>query len=372
MHDPYEVLGVSRGASADEIKSAYRRLARRYHPDVNPGDHEAEEKFKEIGNAYSILSDPDRKARFDQYGSTDEMPQDPFFGGQAGGIQDIFDMFFGGMGGQQQGRRSAARDGDDLETRVQLDLKEVLAGVAKEIELDRLEECEDCHGNGTEGGVAPDPCPNCRGAGVVTAVRQTFIGSVRTQTPCPACQGSGFQIKNPCKGCHGRGVRQRKSRVTLNIPAGVETGARMHLPGQGNEGTRGGRPGDLYAEMIVRLPKGLERQGQMLYTATEISFVQAALGDTIDIEGVDETHEVEVPAGTQPGERLVLRGLGMPPLYGGKRGDMVVGIQVRIPKKLSEDQQRLLKEFAEASGESMPKGEDKGGGLLGGLFGKKK
>lgn len=372
MRDPYEVLGVGRNAGADEIKSAYRRLARRYHPDVNPGDPEAEEKFKEIGAAYSVLGDEEKRRRFDQFGTAEDMPQDPFFGGQAGGIQDLFDMFFGGMGGPSGGRRSAARDGDDLQIRVELDLKEVLTGVQKEVEVQRYEECEGCGGTGSEGGARPDPCATCKGSGVVSAVRQTFIGSIRTQTPCPTCQGQGFQIKNPCGKCQGRGVKQARSRVTLNIPAGVESGSQMHLPGQGHDGVRGGRPGDLYAEMSVRIPKEFERDGQMLYTRAEVSVAQAALGDTIDVTGVDEVHEVEVPAGTQPGERLILRGLGLPPLYGGKRGDLVVQVQVRIPKKLSEDQKRLLREFAVASGEDAPSGSDGGGGLLGHLFGKKK
>jgi len=367
--DPYEVLGVPRTASADEIKSAYRRLARKFHPDVNPNDPTSEEKFKEIGAAYAVLGDAEKKARFDQFGTTEDMPQDPFQGG--GGFQDLFDMFFGGMGGQQQGRRSAI-DGDDAEVETRLSLKEVLSGVKRTITFRRREACDACSGTGSEGGKQPDPCPTCRGAGVVSAVRQTFLGSIRTQSPCPNCRGVGYVITDPCKKCRGKRLVAVEAETEVNIPAGVESGARIHLPGQGDHGLGGGRPGDLYIELQVDVPTRFEREGQRLVCEVDITYAQAAIGDTIDVEGIEEVHEVEVPPGTQPGEALILRGLGLPPLYGGKRGDLITVINVQVPRKLSDKQADALRQYAELSGEPVPKGPEKGGGLLGNIFGKKK
>lgn len=364
--DPYEVLGVARSANADEIKSAYRRLARRYHPDVNPDDPSAEEKFKEVGEAYSILSDAQKRARFDQTGSTEEMPQDPFFGG--GNISDLFDMFFGGM--QGPGRVRRGRDGDDIRADVELTLSEVIGGIEKDIEVNRLAECPGCHGTGVEGGGQPPTCPTCRGQGVVSTVRNTFLGQVRTQTACPTCNGTGTQIKNPCHVCKGQMVVPETATVTVHIPPGVESGATMQVPGQGSDGVGEGRQGDLYVVLHVKEDRRFERRGQTLYTRLDIGFPQAALGDQVEIEGVDETIELSVPAGTQPGTQIPLRGSGLPPLHGGKRGDLIVQVQVKVPTKLSEAEARLIRELAELNGPA-PKGEDRGG-LLGGLFGKKK
>lgn len=370
LRDPYEVLGVSRTAGADEIKSAYRRLARRYHPDVNPGDAEAEEKFKEIGAAYSVLSDPDRRARFDQFGSLDDQPQDPFFGGQGmGGFTDLFDMFFGGAGMAGQRRRGFARDGEDIQASVSLTLADVLTGQHREVSIGRMEECDQCSGTGSEGGAQPEVCETCKGAGVVGQVRNTFIGQVRTQTTCPTCGGAGAVIKNPCHRCKGRGLMQAEAKVMLNIPPGVESGQTMHVPGQGSDGVAGGRPGDLYVSIHVEDDPRFERQGTSLYADLQLSFAQAALGDTVEIAGVDETVTLEIPAGTQPGTRLVSKGAGVPPLHGGRRGDLVVTTTVKVPSKLSEAQAKLIRELAEVSGDKVPEGQK---GILGSLFGKKK
>lgn len=366
--DPYEVLGVSRSASQDEIKSAYRRLARRFHPDVNPNDSEAEEKFKEVGAAYAVLSDPDKRARFDQYGTTDDVPSDPFFGG--GGITDLFDMFFGGAA-QQGARRRQGRDGDDVRADVMLSLKDVLTGISQEVEVERMTQCTSCSGTGVEGGKQPETCTSCRGQGVVSAVRNTFIGQVRTQTTCPTCQGQGTIVKDPCKACRGAGLVREKSHVTINVPAGVESGATMHIPGQGSDGVGLGRPGDLYVVLHVSDDQRFERRGTTLFTTLDLSFAQAALGDRIDISGVDDKVELTVPAGIQPGAQITARGAGLPPLHGGKRGDMVVQVNVKIPQKLSEAEVKLIKELAELRGERIPVSEDKGG-ILGGLFGKRK
>lgn len=367
--DPYEVLGVSRTASADEIKSAYRRLARRFHPDVNPNDPTAEEKFKEVGEAYSILSDPERKQRFDQFGSTDDQPMDPFFGG--GGFTDLFDMFFGGVAAQQSQRRRQGRDGDDVRADVELTLKEVITGATKEVEVDRMAQCPACNGLGTEGGTPPETCPTCKGQGSVTAVRNTFIGQVRTSTTCPTCQGTGTVIKDVCKNCRGAGLVREKSKVTINVPAGVESGATMHIPGQGSEGTGMGRPGDLYVVLHVEEDERFDRRGQTLYTNLYLTYAQAVLGDHVEVEGVDDMVNVEIASGTQNGTEIVIRNAGLPPLHGGRRGDLIVIATILIPEKVTEAEAKLIRELATMRGETMPKGTERGG-LLGGLFGKKK
>lgn len=370
--DPYEVLGVSRGASADEIKSAYRRLARRYHPDVNPDDPSAEEKFKEVGNAYSVLSDPDRRARFDQYGTTEDMPQGGgYAGAQGAGFQDLFDMFFGGgMGGPGGGGRPRrGRDGDDVRADVELTYEDVLNPIKRDIQVNRLAECPTCHGYGTEDGKPPEACAHCRGQGMVSAVRNTFIGQVRTSAPCPVCHGSGTIIRNKCKTCDGQMVVPETATVTITIPPGVDDGATMQVPGQGGEGVGDGRPGDLYVVLHVKSDPRFEREGTTLYTLLEVSFPQATLGHSFTIRGVDAELNVELPAGTQPGTQIPMRGAGLPPLHGGRRGDLIVQVQVKIPKRISEAEEKLIRELAELQGEE-PREEK--GGFLGGLFGRKK
>jgi molecular chaperone DnaJ len=371
QRDPYEVLGVSRGASADEIKSAYRRLARKYHPDVNRDDPSAEDKFKEASNAYEILSDANKKARFDQYGVTDDQAQDPFFqGGGGGGINDLFDMFFGGA--QQGGggrRRSSAQDGDDLRADVQITLFDVIAGVKKDVQVSRAAECSSCSGSGVEGGGQAPSCGSCQGTGVVSAIRNTFLGQVRTQAPCANCAGIGIKITNPCKNCNGKGVKVQKETVSVNIPAGVETGSTMQMPGHGNDGVRGGRPGDLYVVLHVEDDERFTREGLHVLTGVDITIAQAILGDEIKIDGIDDEVELEIPAGAQPGQQIILKNLGLPPIHGGRRGDLVVELNVLIPKGVSEVEGKLIRDFAELRGERIPKPK---GGLFGGLFGKKK
>ncbi len=373
QRDPYEVLGVPRDASADEIKSAYRRLARKYHPDVNPGDTEAEEKFKEIGSAYSVLSDPEKRQRFDRFGSTEDSGGDFFGGGQAGGFTDLFDMFFGGMaGGGGGGRRQQrmGRDGGDIEIQLDLTLRDVLNGVQKEVNIERLSECDACSGKGGEGGTLPISCPTCNGSGMVTQVRDTFIGRMQTSAPCGTCRGQGWTIKDPCKKCGGQGVVPNEARVMITIPAGVENGNTLQIPGQGHDGMAGGSPGNLYAHLRIKRDNRFQREGQTLYTIVEATFAQAALGHTVQFEGVAEPLELQIPAGTQPGTQLAIKNVGLPPLHGGKRGDVVVQVTVKVPTKLNEAQSKLLREFAEVSGEDLPVEENRG--LLGGLFGKKK
>lgn len=367
--DLYEVLGVSRDASPEDIKSTYRRLARKYHPDVNPGDPSAEEKFKEIGQAYNVLSDPDKRAQYDRFGTVEDVPQDPFFQGSAS-FTDIFDMFFGGMGGQVGGgRRSTAMRGEDLETRVRITLKEVITGVDKEVTITRMATCGECTGTGVEGGGQAETCQQCGGQGVVARVQNTFIGQVRTTTNCPVCSGTGKIIRNPCHKCKGRRLVPEKSTLTVSIPPGVMSGATMQVTGSGGDGIDGGRPGDLYVGIQVEDDSRFEREGQELHTEALITFAQASIGDEITVEGVDESYTVEIDPGTQPGHVAAVKNGGLPPLHGGRRGDLYVHLQVKVPKKLDEKQKTLLQQFAEASGEPVPQGKS---GLLGGLFKKKK
>lgn len=366
--DPYEVLGISRSANADDIKSAYRRLARRYHPDVNPNDPTAEEKFKEVGSAYSVLSDPQKRARFDQFGTTEDVPTDPFF--QGGGISDIFDVFFGAAG-QGGGRRRSGRDGEDVQVTLELTLKDVIDGVHTEVIVNRKTECSACHGTGGEGGKAPETCATCRGQGQVSTVRNTFIGQVRTSATCPTCGGAGSVVKDPCKTCRGRAVVPETAKVAVTIPPGFDDGATLHVPGQGSDGVGEGRPGDLYVVLQVARDPRFQRQGQTLFTILDVTFAQAALGDRVEIEGVEDTVELTVPAGTQPGTQIAIRSGGLPPLHGGRRGDLIVQVNVKVPQKLSETEAKLIREYAELRGEVMPKGDDRGG-ILGGLFHKKR
>lgn len=367
--DLYEILGVSRSASGDELKSAYRKLARQYHPDVNPNNPEAEEKFKEVSTAYAVLSDPEKRAQYDRFGTTEEMPQDPFFQG-GGNISDIFDVFFGGMGGQRGGRRSPRQDGGDVEARIELSLGEVITGTERELSFQRLVQCDDCRGTGAEGGAKPETCPQCNGSGAVNRIQNTFLGQVRTQTICNRCNGTGEVISNPCKTCRGRKQVTRPASVNVKVPPGVESGAMVQMQGEGHEGIAGGRPGDLYVPLTVTPDERFEREGLHLHTDLHLTFAQAALGDGVAIEGVDGDHDLDVPPGTQPGDVLAVRGAGLPPLHGGKRGDLYVHTTVTVPKRLNDAQRTAILELAEAGGESLPKG-DAGGGILG-LFKKKR
>lgn len=351
--DPYAVLGVSRDASADEIKSAFRRLARKYHPDVNPGDASAEEKFKELNQAYSILNDPAKKERFDRFGVTDDQPSDPFTNMGGGGFGDLFDMFFGAAGGAQGHAPRSGRDGEDVRVDVQLELKDVLTGASREAKFRRSVKCADCSGTGNQGGKPKANCNSCQGSGSVTRVQNTFIGQIRTSTTCPTCRGEGKVVENACGVCKGRGAVSEETTTTIDVPSGIEDGATIRYAGKGGEGVGGGQNGDLYVVVNIHDDPQFERDGTELLAATSISFAQAALGHEIHVIVFGEDVIVKVPAGSQTGSVFTVRGKGLPRLRQSNRGDLHIQVHVLVPTKLSAAQEQLLREFAELSGEEV-------------------
>lgn len=374
VKDPYATLGVSRQASPEDIKSAFRKLARQYHPDVNPGNPEAEEKFKEIGEAYAILSDPEKKERFDRYGVTEDQPGAGPGGGfytQDVGFGDLFEAFFGqGFGGQNRAR-GVARDGDDIRAEVVVQLADVLHGAEKEISYRRAATCKTCQGAGTNDGSRPQTCPECQGRGAVTTVRQTILGSMRTSTPCPKCRGEGFVIPNPCPTCRGEGLTIQAEDLVVTVPPGIETGQTLRVGGRGSDGVRGGTPGDLYVVVHVAEDRRFVRQGRDLTTEVEITYPQAVLGDHVNIEGLEGALQFTVNPGTQPGEVFRIKGEGLPRLQGGHRGDLFVQIRLVVPKKTSEAEAALLREYAELTGGPLPHGKG-GNSFFDNIFKKKK
>lgn len=363
--DPYEVLGVARGASQDEIKAAYRKLARQYHPDVNPGSAEAEERFKEIANAYAILGDPEKRAKYDQFGVTDDIPQDPFFGGA--GISDLFDMFFGGSGSRSRGPQNGA----DVEADLTISLKEVLSGCTRTVTYERPARCATCGGVGAEPGSSPETCHSCGGSGQVTRVQSTFLGQIRTSAPCNVCRGEGAVIKNPCGACKARKLRLERISVEVKVPPGVDDGATLHVPGKGGDALGAGRPGDLYVHLLVEPDERFERNGMDLLSRVGITYPQAVLGDELLFDGLDQEIQLQIPPGTQPGTVFRVRNAGLPRLHGGPRGDMLVEVVLLVPAKVTDAQEKLLREYAELAGDEQPRGEGVGS-VLGGLFKRKK
>ena len=358
----YDVLGVSKGASAQEIKSAYRSLAKKYHPDLNPGDAASEEKFKQVSTAYEILSDDQKRAAYDQYGTTNGSPfgaGGPGFGGGAGGgFGDLFDILnsvFGGAAGGAAGfgggggASARGRRGSDLQMEIEVTFDEVARGGAREIEVPVYEECDTCDGSGAKPGTEPSTCTMCAGMGVVRT-QQGFFSMQRT---CPRCGGTGEVIADPCRTCKGRGWNKKMEALEVDVPAGISEGQRLRWVGKGAPGESGGPPGDLY--LIVRLEDHplFERQGRDVICTVPISFPQAALGAKIEIPTLDGKVLVTVPAGTQTGKVLKLGGKGFPGLDGSKRGDQLVRVVVETPVNLNEEQRGLLTQFAEASGDEV-------------------
>ncbi|MEV8135619.1 molecular chaperone DnaJ [Microbacterium aurantiacum] len=340
MTDHYEVLGVARDASPDEIKKAYRRLARQLHPDVNPGD-DAAERFKLVTHAYDVLSDPDQRARYDMGGDGGGLG-----GAGFGGFGDIFETFFGG-GGTRAGRpRSRRERGQDALVKVSLELGDVVFGVHRDIEVDTAVGCETCEGSCCQPGTAPVTCDICHGSGHVQRQVRSLLGNVVTSQPCSVCQGYGTTIPYPCATCQGQGRVRSRRTVSLDIPAGVETGLRLQLPGSGEVGPAGGPNGDLYIEISVAPHDAFSREGDDLLATLEVSMPDAILGTTTTITSLDGPVDLEIRPGVQAGDVLTIKGRGITPLRGSQRGDLRVGVHVVTPTRLDAKERALIEEFA--------------------------
>lgn len=361
--DYYEVLGVDKGADADAIKKAYRKLAMKYHPDRNKGDKEAEDKFKECSEAYAVLSDEKKRAQYDQFGhaafdggSGGANPFDGFdfsqfggFGGGGGGMEDIFDMFFGGGGGRSRRNSNGPTRGNDLRFDLEITFEEAAFGIQKEIALYRDEECTHCHGKGAEPGSKVETCPECNGTGQVQRVQRTMFGQMQTVVACPKCHGEGKIISDPCHECHGSGIEKKNKQLKVNIPAGVDSGTRLRVSGEGGAGRNGGPKGDLYVYLYVKPHKFFERNGYDVHCEVPINIVQATLGDEVKVPTLEGQVTMKIPEGTQPGSTLRLRGKGIKRLQGSGQGDQLVHIKVVIPKKLSKKQKEALRKFEDIS-----------------------
>ena len=365
--DYYEVLGVSKTAGDDEIKKAYRALAKKYHPDMNPGDKDAEVKFKEVNEAYAVLSDSEKRSKYDKFGHA---AFDPSAGGGGSGFGgfggfgadfdfgDIFSSFFGGGGGSRS-RQNAPREGDDVATRVTISFEESAFGCKKEVNFARIESCGECSGTGAEKGSSVESCSTCHGTGRVTVQQQTMLGYMQTQRACSACSGKGKIIKSPCKNCNGKGRIKINKKLEVNIPAGIDNMQNIILRGQGSAGINGGPSGDLIIEVRVKEDKIFEREGNNLFCDISISFPEAALGAEIDVPVIGgKTEKLKIPEGTQSGTRFTLRGKGMPNVNSGRRGDIIITVNVETPKNLSKEQKELLEKFALTLGDKSSKKKD--------------
>ena len=353
--DFYEVLGVSKGASDDEIKKAYKKLAKQYHPDLNPDNAEAEEKFKEANEAYSVLSDADKRQAYDQFGHAGV---DSSYGGGAGGyggftnvdfgdLGDIFGSFFGGgFGSSSSRRRSSAIPGDDINVKLTLSFEEAVFGCSKSIKINRNETCSDCNGSGAAKGTTPETCSACRGTGRVKSVSQTVFGAISTERTCSACYGSGKIIKETCKVCGGKGLTRKERVINVTIPAGINSGQTIYLADQGDHGLKGGQNGRLNVNITVKPHPIFVRREFNLYCDIYITLIQACLGCTIEIPTVDGQNEShKIPEGTQSNTEIVLKNKGVPYLKSKGRGNMYVNVIVEVPKNLTSKQKELLKEF---------------------------
>ncbi|EGT5270184.1 molecular chaperone DnaJ [Clostridioides difficile] len=355
--DYYEVLGISKGAEAQEIKKAYRKLAMKYHPDRNPGDKEAEEKFKEINEAYEVLSDDTKRKTYDQFGH-DGLNGQGGFGGQGfGGFEDMFgdifgDMFGGSFGGGRARRRGPQR-GADIRQSVTISFEEAAFGKKMSIKVNRSEECEECNGTGAKPGTSKKTCSTCNGTGQVRTVQRTPFGNIASSRPCSACNGTGEVIESPCSKCHGTGNTRKVKTIEVDIPAGIDDGQMIKLSGQGEVGEKGAPRGDLYIVVNVKSHPLFTRDGNDIYFEMPITFVQATLGDEIEVPTLDGKVKYSVPEGTQTGTVFRLKEKGIPRIRGNSRGDQYVKVVVEIPKKLNDKQKELLREFAKECGSNV-------------------
>ncbi len=369
--DYYEVLGVDKGASAEEIKKAYRKVTKENHPDLHPGDKACEERFKEANEAYAILSDDEKRKKYDQYGHAAFDPNAGFNGAGFDGFGDLGDIFgdifggFGGFGGSTRSNPNAPRRGENLQASVSISFEEAAFGCEKEINSTRVETCPDCNGNGCAPGTTPEVCPDCKGSGMVRTTTRTPFGMAQSTAPCQKCRGTGKIIHQPCKNCRGMGQIRRQHKLKVKIPAGIDDGQAMPLRGQGNAGVNGGPAGDLHVVVQVRPHARFEREGNSVLLDQEISYAQAALGAEIEVPTLDGAVKLTIPEGTQPGAVFRMRGKGIPYLRGSGRGDQFVTVRVAVPKNLSFSQKELLRQFAASMGEY-----DDGSGKS--FFGKRK
>ncbi len=354
MKDYYKILGVPRNATQEEIKRAFRRLALKYHPDRNPNNREAEEKFKEINEAYACLSDPQKRAQYDRFGTV-EGPgfEDMGFGPFTSTFSDIFDDLFGDLFGTftRQRRRVRPQKGADLRYDLTITLEEAVRGTEKELKIPRWQTCETCGGSGARPGTGPSSCPECRGSGYVR-FQQGFFSVTRT---CPRCGGSGSFVSSPCRVCGGEGKVRKQRTVSVKIPPGVDDGSRLRVSGEGEAGQYGGPPGDLYIVINVKPHGFFKRRGNDLYCEVPITFPQAVLGGEIEVPTLYGPERLKIPPGTPSGKEFVLKGKGVPRLGGHSRGDQIVRVYIDVPKKVTPKQRELLQEFARLSGEEVHK-----------------
>lgn len=375
--DYYEVLGVSKTATDDELKKAYRKLAKQYHPDLHPGDKEAEAKFKEINEAYEILSDADKRAKYDQYGFAAFDPNSGFggFDGGFGGFDDLGDIlgsifgggfggFGGGFGGGQR-RNNGPRKGENVRVNLTLDFEEAVFGCKKEIPVNMVETCPDCKGTGCAEGTHPETCPDCGGRGTVVRTQRTAMGMMQSTSQCPRCNGRGQVIHTPCPTCKGNGRIRKKKTVSVTIPAGIDNGQTVSLRGLGNEGVNGGAPGDLLVTVTVRAHALFERDGSSILLDLPISYAQAVLGAEVTVPTLTGKVKLTIPEGTDTGTTFRLKGKGVPFLRGNGSGDQFVTVNIETPKKLNDTQKETLRKFAESMDEPVAAEKKRG-------FGKKK